>query len=120
MGQKAWTLKRDGAAVDMVAPMNGAVIDVNDAVTRDPELARRDPYGEGWLVKVQAPDPAVGFRNLLEPSLARVWMEHAAASLRFDMPAGAYAQDGGLAVDNLTATLPDNEWQETVRRFFLT
>ena len=75
-GQKIWTILRDGKSVDMVSPIEGTVTDVNDAVARNPELARRDPYGDGWLVTVQAPDAKINFRNLLEwdarPSLDRV------------------------------------------------
>jgi hypothetical protein len=38
------------------------------------------------------------------------------------MPAamGALAQDGGVAVDNLMAQLPEQDWEKTVRQFFLT
>ena len=55
-GQKIWTIFRDGKSVDMVSPIEGTITDVNEAVVKNPELARRDPYGEGWLVTVQAPD----------------------------------------------------------------
>src|ERR1700758_781655 len=55
-GQKVWTIQRDGATVDMVSPIEGSVADINDAVVRDPQLALKDPYGEGWLLTVQSPD----------------------------------------------------------------
>src|SRR5215468_7506203 len=48
-GQKIWTLHRDGTSVDMVSPIEGSVADINENAVRDPELARKDPYGEGWL-----------------------------------------------------------------------
>ena len=62
-GQKIWTILRDGKSVDMVSPIEGTISDVNDAVVKDPELARKDPYGEGWLVTVKAPDSKLNFRN---------------------------------------------------------
>jgi glycine cleavage system H lipoate-binding protein len=49
-GQKVWTLHRDGTSVDMLSPIEGSVADINEAVIQNPELARKDPYGEGWLV----------------------------------------------------------------------
>src|SRR5246500_5746578 len=55
-GQKIWTIFRDGKSVDMVSPIEGTVTDVNEAVVKRSELARKDPYGEGWLVTVSAPD----------------------------------------------------------------
>lgn len=121
-GQKVWTLFRDGKSVDMVSPIEGTVTDINDAVVRNPELARKDPYGEGWLVKVQAPDAKLNFRNLLGGALARLWTEESALRLRKRMPvamATALAQDGGVAVDDLAAHLPDEDWATLTREFFL-
>src|SRR5271157_5908534 len=71
-GQKVWTVYHDGKSVDMVSPIEGTISDVNDAVAANPELARKDPYGDGWLVTVQAPDTKTNFRNLLGGVLARV------------------------------------------------
>src|SRR5208282_3017186 len=55
-GQKVCTIHRDGATVDMISPIEGTVSDINQAVEKDPKLALRDPFGEGWLVTVNAPD----------------------------------------------------------------
>jgi glycine cleavage system H lipoate-binding protein len=120
-GQKVWTLHRDGAAVDMVSPIEGSVADINDAVVRDPDLARRDPYGEGWLVSVQSPDAKTNFRNLLGGALARWWTEESASRLQRKMPMalGALAQDGGVAMDNLAAQIPDKDWAALAKEFFL-
>src|SRR5579872_1900919 len=121
-GQKIWTISRDGKSVDMVSPIEGTITDVNDAVSKNPELARKDPYGEGWMVSVQAPDAKLNFRNLLGGTLARMWMEDSALRLRKRMPmamASALAQDGGVAVDDITAHLPEEDWATLTREFFL-
>ena len=120
-GQKVWTLHRDGASVDMVSPIEGSVADINEAAVRNPELARNDPYGEGWLVTVQSPDAKTNFRNLLGGALARWWTEESASRLQRRMPMalGALAQDGGVAVDNLAAQLPDKDWASWAKEFFL-
>lgn len=120
-GQRAWTIVRDGGMVDMVSPVEGIVTDVNDAVLQNPELARRDPYGEGWLVTVNAPDAKTSFRNLLGGTLARKWMEEASLRLRqrLGSPALALAQDGGLALDDLTKNLSQEDWVQATREFFL-
>ena len=120
-GQKIWTLHRDGSSVDMLSPIEGSIADVNDAVTRDPELARKDPYGEGWLVTVQSPDAKTNFRNLLGGALARWWTEESASRLQRKMPMalGALAQDGGVAVDDLASQLPEKEWVAVAKEFFL-
>ena len=120
-GQKIWTIHRDGSKVDMVSPIEGSVADINEAVLANPELARKDPYGEGWLVTVQSPDAKTNFRNLMGGALARWWTEEAASRLQRRMPAavGALAQDGGVAMDNLTAQMPEQNWSELAREFFL-
>jgi glycine cleavage system H lipoate-binding protein len=121
-GQKIWTIFRDGKSVDMVSPIEGTVSDVNEAVVKDPSLALRDPFGEGWIVTVQAPDSKVNFRNLLGGALARMWTEDSALRLRKRMPvamAAALAQDGGVAVDDITAHLPNEDWAALTKEFFL-
>jgi len=120
-GQKLWTIFRDGKSVDMVSPIEGTVSDVNEAAVQNPELARKDPYGEGWLVAVQSPDAKTNFRNLLGGALARWWTEESALRLQKRMPAtaGALAQDGGIAVDDLTAHMADPDWEAVTREFFL-
>src|SRR5437763_6444151 len=120
-GQKIWTNFRDGKSVDMVSPIEGTITDVNEAVARNPELARKDPYGEGWLVTVEEPDSKLNFRNLLSGTLARLWTEDSALRLRSRMPAlaGALTQDGGVALDDLTAHMPNQDWAEVTKEFFL-
>ncbi len=120
-GQKIATIFRDGVAVDMVSPIEGSVADVNDTVAGDPKLAQKDPYGEGWLVTVQSPDAKTNFRNLLGGTLARWWTEESAGRLQRKMPmlAGALAQDGGIAMNNLTDQIPDKEWATIAKEFFL-
>jgi glycine cleavage system H protein len=41
------------AASDMYAPVSGTVIEVNTALEDEPELINSDPYGKGWIVKLQ-------------------------------------------------------------------
>jgi glycine cleavage system H lipoate-binding protein len=120
-GQKIWSVHRDGVCVDMVSPIEGSVADINENAVRDPELARKDPYGEGWLVTVQSPDAKTNFRNLLGGALARCWTEESASRLQRRMPMalGALAQDGGVAGDNLAAQIPDKDWAVLAKEFFL-
>jgi glycine cleavage system H lipoate-binding protein len=120
-GQKLATIFRDGKSVDMVSPIEGTISDVNEAVVKNPALASKDPYGEGWLVAVQSPDAKTNFRNLLGGALARVWMEESALRLQSRIPAlaGALAQDGGVATDDLTSHMPDQDWTEVTKEFFL-
>jgi len=42
---------------ELYAPLSGTVVEVNDAVVDDPSLVNTDPYGAGWLVRLEI-DPA--------------------------------------------------------------
>jgi glycine cleavage system H lipoate-binding protein len=120
-GQKLCTLHRDGIAVDMISPIEGSVSDINDGLGTNPELARKDPYGEGWLITVHSPDAKTNFKNLFGGALARWWTEESAGRLQRKMPTllGALAQDGGVAVENVAAEIPDNDWAALTKEFFL-
>lgn len=62
------------AVSDVIAPLSGEVVAVNEALADAPERINEDPYGEGWLVKVRLSDPGeveallspADYRNLLE------------------------------------------------------
>ncbi len=120
-GQKIWSIRRNGAAAELISPIEGMVTEINEDVLKNPELARQDPYGEGWLMLVQSPDAKTNFKNLLGGAVARRWMEEAAQRLRglMPVPAGAVAQDGGVVVEDVATSLPDQDWKELTREFFL-
>ncbi len=46
------------AVSEVIAPLSGEIIAVNDAAAASPQLINDDPYGEGWLVRVRLGDPA--------------------------------------------------------------
>lgn len=52
------TVESVKAVADLYAPVAGEVVETNPAVTERYELLNEDPYGEGWLIKVQLTDPA--------------------------------------------------------------
>ena len=45
------------AVSDLIAPLSGKVVAVNEKVQAEPETVNADPYGAGWLVRVQLSDP---------------------------------------------------------------
>jgi glycine cleavage system H protein len=44
------------AVSDVLAPLSGEIVEVNEALTDDPGAINVDPYGEGWLVKIRLAD----------------------------------------------------------------
>ena len=43
---------------EMYAPIGGTVVAVNEALADNPQLLNEDPYGEGWLIEIEAKDLA--------------------------------------------------------------
>ena len=52
-GESFGVIESVKAASDLYAPAAGTVLEVNEKLTKNPELVNSDPYGDGWLVKVQ-------------------------------------------------------------------
>lgn len=52
------TVEAVKAVSDLYCPVSGEVIEVNAALADDPSLVNSDPYGEGWMIKLQISDPS--------------------------------------------------------------
>ena len=62
------------AASDIYAPVAGKVVDTNPDLADNPELVNSDPYGEGWLFKLQ-PDEVNDVENLMDPDSYTAYIE---------------------------------------------
>ena len=58
------------AVSDVVAPLSGEVLEVNQKAVDEPETINADPYGEGWLVRIKLAD-ASEVESLLAPDAYR-------------------------------------------------
>lgn len=50
------TVEAVKAVSDLYSPLSGEVVAVNDALAGDPSIVNRDPYGEGWMLKLRLED----------------------------------------------------------------
>jgi len=53
-GQQVCVIESVKAASDIYAPASGEIVAVNDALSTNPGLINTDPYGAGWIFKIQA------------------------------------------------------------------
>ena len=58
MGDAYTEVESVKAVSDVIAPLSGEIVEVNGALSENPEKINEDPYGEGWLVKVKLSDPS--------------------------------------------------------------
>jgi glycine cleavage system H protein len=56
MGQPYAEVESVKAVSDVIAPLSGEIVEVNEALSENPEAINDDPYGAGWLVKVKLSD----------------------------------------------------------------
>jgi glycine cleavage system H protein len=54
------------AASDVYAPVSGSVLDVNADLADDPEKINADPYGDGWIVRLQ-PSGGIDSTDTMDP-----------------------------------------------------
>lgn len=57
-GQAAAVVESVKAASDVFAPLDGEVVEINDAVVADPSLVNSDPLGRGWLYRMRLANSA--------------------------------------------------------------
>lgn len=52
------TIEAVKTSSDLLMPVAGTVVEFNEALADAPETVNNDPYGEGWIIKVQVSNPA--------------------------------------------------------------
>jgi glycine cleavage system H protein len=62
------------SASDMYAPISGKVIEVNKTVPDNPDILKADAYQKGWLIKIEASNPAE-FNGLMDDKAYRAYLE---------------------------------------------
>ena len=64
-GDVACVVESVKAASDIYAPVAGKIVAVNEELTKNPALVNTDPYGTGWLYKIEPAD-AAGHESLMD------------------------------------------------------
>jgi glycine cleavage system H lipoate-binding protein len=116
-GAPAVTLSAGGRSVKVVSPVDGEVI----AYNAEPD-AHLDPYGRGWLFRVQ-PDAWKRSRaQLLEGAAAREWLEDQGRRLsaRLSPEPQPVLQDGGAPLHGIAREIDPEHWDDVAREFFRT
>jgi len=120
-GERGWTLRRGERTIPVLAPIDGDVLERNEALVRHPELLEADPYGRGWLMKVRPTNLSGDRRNLLDGWVASRWMEESYRRLShfFSPDLGEVMQDGGGMVTGLIDAIDADRLDDALREFFL-
>ena len=65
-GETFGTVEAVKTVSDLFMPIGGEVVELNEALADDPELVNKDPYGEGWMIKIKIANPSE-LNDLLSP-----------------------------------------------------
>jgi glycine cleavage system H protein len=57
-GNTFGTIEAVKTVSDLFMPVSGKVTELNDTINDSPDLINKDPYGKGWLIKMDVDDPA--------------------------------------------------------------
>jgi glycine cleavage system H protein len=122
-GSLGWGFKMDSRVINMLSPVEGEVLAVNDEVANFPDAAFGDPYGSGWLFKVKSNNLACNLKNMVPSGMVAEWLETVRQALasRAAAPGSAplYA-DGGEPVEGFARAVDPEGWDDLARGFFLT
>ena len=120
-GLKICTITSGELSVDLLSPLEGVVISVNQDVLKDPNLALKDPYKDGWICVVKAPEMDTNLKNLVQGSMVGPWMQNALRRLTSVTAqlGPALAQDGGLPVAGLLRQVEPGVQQAIIHEVFL-
>jgi glycine cleavage system H lipoate-binding protein len=121
-GERGWKLGVDSKFIDVLAPMSGEVVAVNEEVLNSPALINQDPYQKGWLMKLRPARIQADLKNLLSGKLAEAWLEETTNLLRgrVSHELGTVLQDGGVPVSGIARDLSPDNWDEIAMDFLMT
>ena len=67
VGSSAGTIEAVKTVTDIFSPVKGKIIEINNGIDNSPEVMNTDPYGDGWLLKVELTDEDCS-SELMSPS----------------------------------------------------
>ena len=105
----------------IVSPIEGVVTHINQDVVQNPALALQDPYKDGWIATLKAPDFNTNQRNLMQASMVAPWMHYNQTRLNAEVAKlnPALAQDGGVPIQGLLQHIPAELRQRIIAEFFM-
>jgi glycine cleavage system H lipoate-binding protein len=117
-----WGLTRDEKQAEVLSPVDGVIVEVNNRVRENPELVNQAPYEQGWLFMVRPPDIKKNARRLIEDTNTMNWMSEEITRLEkmIEEVAGPLAADGGHLADDIYGHLPDLGWKRLTKSFLRT
>jgi len=120
--EAALTIGRGAYAAKVLSPVGGIVTDINPNVMTEGSLANADPYAEGWVLRVHAPNLRRDLRGLMFGEEASRFIDTEVDRVYelIESTAGPLAADGGHLGNDIFGHLPQLGWENLIRNFLHT
>ena len=56
-GDRFGTIEAVKTSTDLLMPVSGEILEINPVLSSAPDMVNKDPYGEGWLIRIQLTEP---------------------------------------------------------------
>lgn len=118
-GRPGWGLKRQNHQADVLSPVSGVILEVNQSVRKAPALASQAPYEDGWLFSVHTNDVKESLTPLMTDETGMEWISDEVSALEsmIEDVAGPLAADGGYLRADVFGSLPSLGWDNLTKRF---
>ena len=120
-GKVAWKVRHGERKLCQLAPLGGTVIDVNENLIKDPTLANRSPYEEGWILKIQAKGLNKEMPELMDALQFKMHFDQCKAKLMSSFSSqtlGLAYGDGGEVIRGVASKLDEKAWKTLVAQLF--
>ena len=124
-GEKLFAIRQGDRTAVFNAPVDGVVKAVDEALTRNPEAIRSDPYATGWICSLSPKNLAANLKHLRVAEEAKTWLKSeverfqeffAARPLEFTA-LGQVLQDGGQPTGGVLEMMDDETWDLFAEQF---
>jgi len=126
-GEALFELEKDGKVLKVYSPISGEVISPNEMISENQEVLSQDPYGTGWVYKIQPVNWINDTRTYMLAEDASAWIKNEfsrfkdflAVSMKKHSPEKTMIvmQDGGELRDNVLTDLPSEIWSDFQNSF---
>ena len=115
-------LKRSSNTARLKSPISGVVTDINPELREQGSLANRDPYTQGWVMRLHSDSLRHDLKNLMIGAQAGEYLDAEIDRLYrvIEEEAGPLAADGGYLGDDIYGNLPGANWRKLTRLFLQT
>ena len=120
-GEVAWKIRHGKWKLSQLAPLGGTVVEVNEKLKKDPTLANRSPYEEGWILKIQTKGLNMEMPKLMNSLQFKVYFDQDKAKLMSsfnNQTLGTVYGDGEEVIKGAATKLDDGMWKILVTQLF--